>query len=235
MSAAGLVTAPTNLSGPEDAPGNWDATGVEIPLGLTELRITWTSSEGSPRSGEVKIHRVRGSDNGSAYDVLAAVKVTTDPTTPTSLEKHSVKLTDAGGSQNFTGYLGVGLNTSFNFGDFAVLRLRGPQGNYSLTCDPRFDQPSTTDMEAAFYFGCDPPYTYKPVGRHRTLLVGGSRLGTASPSARTAAGWLDASPPGGPNRARGLAVRPRRSPAATASASRTASRSTTGNCAEPEH
>ena len=27
-------------------------------------------------------------------------------------------------------------------------------------CDPRFHQPSTTDMEEAFYFGCQPPYTY---------------------------------------------------------------------------
>ena len=40
-----------------------------------------------------------------------------------------------------------------------MLRLNsGGGGNYSIICDPYWPQPSSVDAEAAFYFGCQPPY-----------------------------------------------------------------------------
>jgi len=164
------------LTGSSTNQGPWLASDVPVRLGLNEATVSWSwkykgpgtfegddcsMGSGCKQDGTIAIHKLRGTDTGSAFDVLSAVKVTSAPVGPGAPEQHSVKLTDAttGGQQNFFGHLGVGLKSSYNFGDFAVLRLRGPQGNYSLVCDPRFPSPSTTDMEAAFYFGCEPPYT----------------------------------------------------------------------------
>lgn len=164
------------MSGSQTNQGDWNASGIDVPLGLNEAQVNWewrykgpgsfegencNAGPGCRQSGSVFIHRVRATDNGSAYDVLTAVKLSSAPIGPTAPEQHSLKLTDvSGGAQNYVGYLGVGLRSSFVVGDFAALRLRSGGRNYSLVCDPRFDQPSTTDMEAAFYFGCNPPYTY---------------------------------------------------------------------------
>jgi hypothetical protein len=164
------------MTGPTTTPGNWFATGVDVPLDLEEARVDWewrykgpgtfqgtdcNHGSGCSQSGSVLVHHARATDGGSAYDTLTAVKLTSGPPGPTALEQHSVKLTDTlGGAQTYTGYLGVGLKSTFQVGDFAALRLRSGQRNYSLVCDPRFDQPSTSDMEAAFYFGCKPPFTY---------------------------------------------------------------------------
>jgi hypothetical protein len=166
------------MSGPTSTAGNWIATGIPEDVGLNNATIDWTWKYKGPGSFEgtdcskgkgceqgagksIIVHRARVTDQGSPFDVLTAVKLTSGPTGPGSPDHHSVKLTNAaGGAQYYNGYLGVGLKSTFAPGDFAVLRLRGPLGNYSIVCDPRFPSPSTTDMENSFYFGCTPPYSY---------------------------------------------------------------------------
>jgi Putative Flp pilus-assembly TadE/G-like len=157
------------LTGPSDgAPGTWVATGITVPLDPQEVKVNWhwryrlTGHEDCPleaceQSGTIVVHYVHATEEASKYDALTTVKLTSGPAVG---EQHTVKLTDpsSGGTQNYTGYLRVGLKSTLTIGQWAVLRLRSPQSNYSLVCDPRFDQPSTPDMEAAFYFGCKPPY-----------------------------------------------------------------------------
>ena len=122
-------------------------------------KATARRSNGCKQVGTVNVHAVLPTDEGSDYDALTAVKLT-----DLTGEHHSVKLTSpTGGQTTYSGNLSVGLKSSFNVGDFTVLRLRSGQRNYSLVCDPRFPTPSTSNTQAAFYYGCQPPYDRNPL------------------------------------------------------------------------
>ena len=165
-------------SGPSTrrAPANWDARELQRARLGSRHELHHMARAGSPKRVGDNPSR-RGPDNGSALRRPHGRQAVgrADPLVPTSLGT-SVKLTNSGGAQNYVGYLGVGPRSSFVVGDFAVLRFGAAGRNYSLVCDPRFDQPSTTDMEAAFYFGCEPPYTYNSL-TSRTA-TGGSPIST---------------------------------------------------------
>ena len=57
-----------------------------------------------------------------------------------------------------TPYVTIGIHSALQPGDWSVLRLRSGQNNYSVICDPYWDQPSSVDSMAAFYYGCQAPY-----------------------------------------------------------------------------
>jgi hypothetical protein len=154
------------LSGGTVPYGTWSGVGITAPLDRSNVQLEWgwncnASGRSCSEDGTVTIHRVHVTPPVGPFEALTAVRLTSGPT---SGGLNSVKLTSpSGGQQNYTAHLRVGLKSSFQFGDFAVLRLRSGGRNYSLVCDPRFSQPSTTDMEAAFYFGCQPPYARNPL------------------------------------------------------------------------
>ncbi|HET7515438.1 MAG TPA: pilus assembly protein TadG-related protein, partial [Gaiella sp.] len=168
------------LTGPTTTQGNWIATGISVPLqdpvASIPVTVNWTwkykgpgtfggddcsKGSGCQQSGTVSVHRVFPTDNGSDFDTLTAVKLTS---MASSGEQHTVKLTSStGGQRTYSGYLRVGLKSTLTLGQFSVLRLRSGQRNYSLVCDPRFPTPSTSNTQAAFYFGCQPPYDKNPL------------------------------------------------------------------------
>jgi hypothetical protein len=53
----------------------------------------------------------------------------------------------------------------FQPGDWSVLRLNEGSRSFAVVCDPNWTQPSTGDVKAAFYFGCQPPYAPNDTGR----------------------------------------------------------------------
>ena len=105
-------------------------------------------------------------------------------------------------STTFAPYVTIGLRTVFQTGDWSVLRLDQGNKNFSIICDPYWPQPSSVDAEAAFYYGCQPPYARQ---RHELgpLLVGHGHE-TRARSART--GGRTTRPPA-PGRTRATSTR----------------------------
>jgi len=168
--------ATRNLSGPTPQ-GTWTASQVPISaLGQGNVRVHWTyelqsgswppgslsgcnNKNNNPckQSGNTTVHQVNLGDDptGNAdppSDVVGAVKLTSGPSI-TSSEVHSAQT-----STTVTPYVTIGLHSAIQPGDWAVLRLRSGQNNYSVICDPYWDQPSSVDSMAAFYYGCQAPY-----------------------------------------------------------------------------
>jgi Flp pilus assembly protein TadG len=163
---------PRSLAG--SAPqGPWVASGIPISsLGPVDVTVNWkytlknkkdwapgsmTNCNPCVRSGSTVVHRVNLADdptgaNDPPSGPVAAVKLTYGPTL-TSAELHSAET-----NTTISPYVTIGLKNAFQMGDFAILRQRAGQQNFSIICDPYWGQPSAQDTSAAFYFGCQPPY-----------------------------------------------------------------------------
>jgi hypothetical protein len=162
-----------NLTSPGGTPPNGDWVATSIPIGAAgahDITIdwawdgptsgTWTTSTGPvtckpgnqnpcKQSGTLTVHR---DSLGDPANGVSLAEVTNGP-----------NLTSVLGSTQATGgtispYLFVGLKSVFTADQFAVLRLGTSQRTYSIVCDPRYGQPSTTDQTSSFYYGCRPPY-----------------------------------------------------------------------------
>ena len=166
--------ATRNLVGPTPQ-GTWTATQVPISaLGAGNVRVHWTyeltSGSWGPggllgctnkkpcsQSGNTAVHQVNLGDDPTGNtdppsDVVGAVKLTSGPSI-TSSEVHSAET-----NTTVTPYVTIGLHSALQPGDWAVLRLRSGQRNFSVICDPYWSQPSSVDSMAAFYYGCQAPY-----------------------------------------------------------------------------
>jgi Flp pilus assembly protein TadG len=163
---------PRNLAG-SPPQGPWVASGIPISsLGPLDVKVNWkytlknnkswapgsmTNCNPCVKSGSTVVHRVNLADDPSGAtdppsDPVAAVKLTTGPTIA-SPELHSATT-----NNSISPYVTIGLKNAYQPGDFAVLRQRAGQQNFSIICDPYWGQPSSQDTSAAFYFGCQPPY-----------------------------------------------------------------------------
>ncbi len=162
-----------NLVSPGGAPPNGIWTGTSIPIGAVgakDITIdwnwqgptsgTWTNSTGTVtcrtggnnpcrQSGTLTVHRV---SLGDPENGVALAEVTNGPNLTSVLG--SVQATGGTISPNFF----VGLSSQLAPDQFKVLRLGTSQRTYSIICDPRFGQPSTTDQTSSFAYGCRPPY-----------------------------------------------------------------------------
>lgn len=162
---------PVNMTGPRNGP--WTASQVRVDeTGPSDVIIAWewkykgpgswagdncNQGKGCDQSGSIIVHQANLADDPAGNDdspseVVGAVKLTAGPTI-TSQEVHSSPV-----NQTITPYVTIGLRSAYAPGDFAVLRLRSGQRNFSVICDPFWPQPSSQDASAAFYFGCQPPY-----------------------------------------------------------------------------
>jgi putative Flp pilus-assembly TadE/G-like protein len=164
------------LTGPTPQ-GTWTASQVSLgALGQGNVRVHWTyeltSGSWSPggltgcnnrgnnpckQNGNTTVHQVNLGDDPSGNadppsDVVGAVKLTSGPSI-TSSEVHSAEI-----NTTVSPYVTIGLHSALQPGDWTVLRLRSGQRNFSVICDPYWDQPSSVDSMAAFYYGCQAPY-----------------------------------------------------------------------------
>ena len=144
--------ATRNLVGPTPQ-GTWTATQVPISaLGAGNVRVHWTyqltSGSWGPggllgctnkkpcsQSGNTAVHQVNLGDDPTGNtdppsDVVGAVKLTSGPSI-TSSEVHSAET-----NTTVTPYVTIGIHSALQPGNWAVLRLRSGQNNYSVICDP---------------------------------------------------------------------------------------------------
>jgi len=166
--------ASRTLTGPTPS-GPWDAFGIPVAeLGPEAVRISWkyelrkggwapgglsncTNSDPCVQSGTITVHQANLGDDPtgvqeSPSDIVGMVKLTRFSSV-TSDEVHQGHVNTV-----LSPYVTVGLRTEFKPGDWSTLRLSEGGRTFSAVCDPYWTQPSTGDVAAAFYFGCQPPY-----------------------------------------------------------------------------
>lgn len=195
-------SASVALSGPTPQ-GIWTAAQVPISeLGPDNVRVSWryelTSGSWAPgglngcnnkknnpcvQQGTTAVHQANLGDDPSGNtdppsDVVGAVKLTSGSSL-TSSEVHSAET-----NTTITPFVTVGLKGALSPGDWAVLRLRSGQRNFSVICDPYWAQPSSVDAMAAFYYGCNPPYARNDTTQN------GFWWNTATKSCPSAASWF---------------------------------------------
>ena len=169
------------LSGPTPQ-GAWRAFQVPIDrLGPDNVRVSWryelrrgswapgglsgcTRTNPCVQQGTTTVHQANladdpGDTQTSPTDIVGAVKLTSGPSIS------SGELHDGVIDTTITPYVTVGLRTVFQPGDWATLRLSEGSKSFSVVCDPYWTQPSTGDVTAAFYFGCQPPYAPNDTAR----------------------------------------------------------------------
>ena len=169
------------LSGPTPQ-GAWSAFQIPIDrLGPDEVRVSWryelrrgswppgglsgcTRSNPCVQQGTTAVHQTNLADDpqdtqSSPTDIVGAVKLTSGPSI-TSGELHEGRTNTV-----ITPYVTVGLRTVFQPGDWATVRLSENSKSFAVVCDPNWRQPSTGDVTAAFYFGCQPQYAPNDTGR----------------------------------------------------------------------
>jgi Flp pilus assembly protein TadG len=152
---------PISTVGPHTVRVSWRyelTNGTWPPGGLTGC----TNKNNNPcvQQGTTAVHQVNLGDDPSGSvdppsDVVGAVKFTSGPYDP-KVPQAPVNSAETG--TTFNPIVTVGFRSSIRPGSWAVLRLRSGQRNFSVICDPFWDQPSSVDAMAAFYYGCQPPY-----------------------------------------------------------------------------
>ena len=176
--------APRPLAGsPVGGVGPWVASGIPIAtLGPVDVKVNWkftltkgqwgplhnTASPRSPTDCTVANPCVQSGIDGRAPrqsrgrpERRRRIRRAT-PSRPSSSRRvrrsTSPELHSAETNTSISPYVTIGLKNAYQPGDFAVLRQRAGQQNFSIICDPYWGQPSSQDTSAAFYFGCQPPY-----------------------------------------------------------------------------
>ena len=111
------------------------------------------------RSGSTVVHRVNLADDPSRATDRSA-EAALRPSSSRRVRHEQPRMHSAETNTTISPYVTVGLKNAYQPGDFAVLRQRAGQQNFSIICDPYWGQPSSQDTSAAFYFGCQPPYAH---------------------------------------------------------------------------